>query len=153
MAEAPDVVAALLYVATNTDPFNGSHALYGAVKLKRGYPLGEMETPTVALYEFGGTGMPRGLGTIKQNREAVGRVDVLAETSMDGARIVEKLRNVWQADYDCDGSGAVGDVGNGYMRETGGVKDLLFSEPAPLEWDSNLDVKRLVFDVTVKFRD
>jgi len=155
MAELPDAINALLHVAVNSSPFNlsGSNPLYEAVKFKSGFPRGSMETPTVALYEFGGANQPQGLGTIKQWRDPTIRVDVLAETGLDALRIIEKLRDAWRADFDCEGSGDVGDVGNGYVRETGTVKSVGFAEPRDAPWDDVGRVKRKIFDLTIRFGD
>ena len=155
MTESPDVVAALLYVVDNSSPFNldGSNPLYESVKLKRGFQRGEMETPTVALYPFGGGGQRKGQGTVDQWRTSTIRCDVLTETYMDGMRIVEKVRAAWQSDFNCEANDIVGEVGTGYVRETGGVKDIQFAEPRELPWDEKKSVVRLSFDITVKFGD
>jgi hypothetical protein len=151
--ELPDVITALLYVADNSSPFNGTHALYKNVLFKRGYPLGDMKTPTVALYVSGGNNVATGLGTVRQWRTPTISVDVLAENDLEAERIAEKLRDVWQADFDCDGTGTVGTVTNGYIRETGGVKNIEFSEPRIAPWDDAGRVNRRTFEITVKFKD
>lgn len=153
MTELVDVVGALLYVAKNTIPFSGSNALYSSVNFRRGYPFGNLETPTVALYTVGGQNYAKGLGTVRQWREPIVTVDILTENDLEAGRIAEKLRQVWQADFDCDGSGAVGDIGNGYLRETGKIKDIGFSEAVIADWDEKGRVSRRTMDITVRFGD
>lgn len=157
MSETTDIISALLYVAQYTSPFTTSHALYGAVKFVKGYPLFSLETPTVALYEFGGPmGRPKGLGRVTCWRSPVIRVDILTETKMDATRIIERLRLAWQADYECVHYGEAGydpgDVGNGYLRASG-VKGIEFGEPQDAPWDDQGRVARKIFDLSVKFGD
>jgi hypothetical protein len=152
MAESVEIVSALLYVAANSSPFTGANAEYSVTQFKRGFQRESMETPTLALYEFGGPGQPQGLGTVDQYRSLTVRTDILADTRLGALRIGEKARAAWQADYNCEGGGSVGDVGNGYAREAG-VKGLAFSEPRDAPWDETGRVARIVFDLVVTYRD
>lgn len=151
--ESFDVVTALLHVASNTAPFNGSHALYSVVKFKRGYPLGSMEVPTVAISGFGGNGRRRGLGTEDEWRLPRYALDVLAADPVAASRIYEQLRKAWQADLNAEGAGSEGDVGVGYLRRTGLIKNFAVSEPTPASWDSAGRVRRLTASIQLEFPD
>jgi hypothetical protein len=158
VTEAPDVVSALLYVAQNTDPFQSSYIgngadLYTAVKFVRGYPLGETETPTVALEVTSGPNRPTGLGTVRQYRRPTIVVHVLTETEMESQRIVEWLRQAWQADFDVDAGAGTGAVGDGYLRLTGNVGYVWFSESQIAPWDEAGRINRRIFNVEVFFAD
>jgi hypothetical protein len=153
MTDLTTSVASLLHVASNTSPFNGAHGLYSKVKFKRGYPLGSMETPTVALHPTGGMNAVQGLGTVDQWRFPTVRCEILTETEMDAKAIIEKLRQAWQRDYNCEAGGVVGTVGTGYLRETGEIKYIRFNEAQRGPWDDAGQVVRFFFDLTLEIGD
>lgn len=151
MTERTDAIAAMLYVLENSTPFNGTHALYSKVKFVKDYPRGEMETPTVALEGLSGANVAQGLGTVDQWRSPDIRCHILTETRMDAERIWEKARAALQYDFNCEDSGIVGTVGNGYLREVGEIKYLTFGELTEAPWAR--DVVRKFADVGIKIGD
>jgi len=159
LTEMTTAINALLHVAQNTDPFDSGFAgdgaaVYTATKLVSGFPLGEdVEVTTVALYELGGPSMPQGLGTVKQWRRPTIRVDVLSEYETYARRILDKLRQAWINDFDAVGAGSEGDVGVGYLRVTGEIKYIEFSEPRRTDWDGQGRITRFVMDMTIMFGD
>jgi hypothetical protein len=147
----------MLHVAQNTNPFKSSYtgtgaALYTVVKFKKDYPLGTIETPTVSLYEFGGVSIPRSLGRVDQRQQPIIRCDVLADDGMAAARILEAVRETWQADFNTTG-GDTGAVGDGYLRVTGKIKYMRFSPPQRGTWDEAGNVSRKWFDVQIDYFD
>lgn len=158
MTDPADVVSAFLHVAQNTDPFESSYTgdgadFYTSVQFKRGYPLGETYTPTVALELSGGNSQRVGLGTVRQYRFPSIIVHVLTEGELESQRVIEHLRNAWQADFDVDtgvGSGAVGD---GYLRITAEVGDIKFTESRKVPWDEAGRINRRTFEIIPSFAD
>lgn len=153
MTELVESINALLHVAENTDPFNGADGFYSLCKFKSGYPKGEMETPTVALHVQPGRNQAQGLGTVDQWRFPSVRCDVLTETELEAMRTVEKLRAAWQRDFNCEAGGVVGTVGTGYLRETGEIKNLKFTEAQRGPWDDAGQVVRFFFDLELEVGD
>jgi hypothetical protein len=151
MTERVDAITAMLYVLDNSAPFTGSHALYSKVKFVRFQPLVDMETPTVALEGLSGINDAQGLGTVDQYRQPDIRCHVLTDTRMDAERIWEKCRAAFQYDFNCEDAGAAGTVGNGYLREVGYIKYLMFNELTEAPWDRG--VFRFLSDVGIVIGD
>lgn len=149
MTEIPDAIALLLYAAQNASPFT-DETFYQTVTFVSGYPAEDVSKPAVAIYLLGGSNSPKGLGTVTQYRRTSLRVDVITEHRLENQRIVEKLRDVWQADFDVADPTDPGTLGNGYLR-AGGIKYLEFAEAGEVAWDV-LHVRQ-VFDVTLRIGD
>lgn len=147
-----DAVGAIVELCEQSAPFNGSHALYSTVEFVREYPLGSLDTPRVAFTTAGGGNLPKGLGTYDRRRRPRIQVDVLADTPMDAARILQRVRELILADYNHDGSGVVGTPGKGYLLAQS-VKVVTMGEGQPVPWDEAGRVKRVVADAVVEFDD
>ena len=150
-----DAVSALVYLCENSSPFSGDHALYSTVEFVRGYPLGSMDTPTVAFSTAGGSNSPKGLGDYDRRRRPRVQVDVLADDAMAAARVLQNVRAAILADYNHDGDSEEiedGEPSRGYLLAQG-VKSVTIGEANDAVWDEAGRVKRLVADAVVEFFD
>src|SRR5438105_368872 len=128
MSTLSTAIAALLNVGKTTfqaqsgDPTWG--ALYAAILWKDAWPFAEVKSfnPTIFLYELGGQPAAQGLGTVKQWRHPRIRVDIFCNANADVRQAFEALRSAWITDFNyVNGSGA---VGQGYLRQTGSIKNI-----------------------------
>ena len=58
---------------------------------------------------------------------------------------------MWQADFDCAAAGVFGTVGTGYLRDTGKIKYMEYTEPVAAPWNEKLH--RVIFSINVRFND
>ena len=143
-----DAIGEIINVLSGSEPFSGSHALYGAVRFVPEYPLLSMQTPTVAFSPSGGSNRPRGLGTWARIGRPNYQVDVLADTSLEARRIFQRVRQAVQADYENgDGSGV---IGKGYLKGKL-IKSVTFGEPRSAIWDTEGRVQRVIAPMTVQY--
>lgn len=153
-----DAMQALLHVASNSLPFSDTavnEPVYSSVSFTWGYPNEDAQAYTVALVPNGGRFRRLELGSVAQERKPNITVLILTPYVIEARRICQKLREVWIADmdwtaFDYTGTLSFGDVGAGYLRETGLIKDLTFTEATGAPWEN---LKRLQFNVSPRIRD
>lgn len=107
--------------------------------------------PTIALYEMGGNADSQGLGNVKAWRFSRLRLDVFMGNADNARQAFEALRSIWIADFNT--SPAVNVVGQGYLRLTGGIKNLNISESRALSWEKSQVQYRRNADVLIEIGD
>jgi hypothetical protein len=143
-----DAIGEIIAVLSGSEPFGGSHPLYGSVQFVPNFPLGDMDVPTVAFSPIGGTNEGRGLGTYKRIGHPLYQVDVLANTELEARRIFQRVRQALQADYENnDGTGM---IGKGYLRAKG-IRSVVMGEPRSVDWDEAGRVRRVVAEMRIEY--
>lgn len=148
------VCNALINVAKTTikaqisDPTWGD--LYTRLQFKPSMLVDTLDWPTIAIYEVSGQTQAQGLGTVKRWRYPTIRVDVAAGRLQDIRQIIEAACAAWITDFN-NGSGN-GTVGNGYLRQAGGLKNISFSDMRSAPLDKREFFRRFI-DIAVEFGD
>lgn len=125
--------------------------LYTAVRFRDVWPYDTYDWPTITVFEIGGKPQAQGLGTIKQWRHQILRVDAMCGRLKDSRQLLEQVRTAWINDINF--TPETGSVGKGYLRQTGGIKYLEFiNDPknAPLD---KRNYFRRVFDIQIEIGD
>lgn len=124
--------------------------LYTTLHLDSKYPLDTYDQPTASFYEVSGPSDSQGVGTAKQWRRPVIRCDVRCGRYQDVRQIVEQVRTALITDFNyVNGNGT---TGQGYLRGTGGIKLLQFSEMRSAPLDKREMFRRLL-DIIVEVGD
>jgi hypothetical protein len=143
-------IEALLHVAKGSSPFTTAHAFYSTVDFVFGYPSSDAAIPSVAVYPAGGNANARELGSVDQDRYPTLQVSVLTRYKTEAFRLIEKVTEAWKQDFNCEGGGSLGSIGKGYLRVSGELKNIQFSEPVEAEWEN---ASRLVSEISLWIRD
>jgi hypothetical protein len=146
-------VDALIYLWKNSAPFNGTNALYTAVRFVPEYPLNEVGTPVVAVSEAGGGSDAKEVGYYNRWRRPRLQVDVLAGDILAARRIVQRMRAALLQDLNHGKTTvAVGQPGRGYLHAQG-MRRAVLGEARPEPWDEAGRVARVVADLDIRFSD
>ncbi|MBN1610371.1 MAG: hypothetical protein JW940_27330 [Polyangiaceae bacterium] len=146
-------VDALIYLWQNSDPFNGTNALYSAVRFVPEYPQAGMATPAVGLSLAGGVGVGKEIGWANRWRTPRIQVDILAADMLAATRIYQHMRTALITDLNHAGAtGDAGDPGKGYLHAQG-IRRVVMGEPIEQPWDDAGRVRRLVADAEPLFAD
>lgn len=106
---------------------------------------------TTYFYKATGQAVNQGLGVASQWRTPRIRVDVLTNTYDETEKAFEALRSAWITDFNV--SSPTGAVGSGYLRATGGIKDLIIGESQGAPWDDKGLVFRRIADIQIMIGD
>lgn len=157
MTTLPVAIAALRFVgltrfaAQVSDPTWG--ALYTATVFKDEWPFEDAHpaTPSVYVYEMAGLTTKQGLGTTKTWRKTRVRLDIWAHDKAEARQLFEAVRAAWITDMNY--SAGNGTVGQGYLRDTGGLKDLLIGEAQTTSVSKRAIIFRRFADVYIEIGD
>jgi hypothetical protein len=158
MTTLSTTLAALLDVAKFNFLANQSDVTYGQLYANmlwfNTWPWDEglQDTfPRIHIYANAGTVQNQGLGTVKAWRHPRVRVEVFANKFGDAMQAFEQLRVAWIADFNTlNGNGL---KGQGYLRQTGGIKYIEIGEHSAADWEKRLLVYRRLADLTLEIGD
>ncbi len=157
MADLTTAIAALIKVGKDSFAANTGDPTFGQMyEITRWADTWQPDTfnwPTVAIYRAGGTAFAQGLGTAKQWRYPILRVDIFARNYAEAEKSMEALRTFWIADRDYTPVNVAGVVGQGYLRVVGKIKWIEIGEARALAWEkSGVQFRRLA-DIRVEIGD
>lgn len=138
------------FIANGSDPTWGT--LYGNMLWNLRQPFGHFEGQNaIYLYKTGGQTLQQGLGTVKEWRYSRIRLDILCDTYANAEQTFEFLRTAWITDF--NNSPAVNAVGTGYLRLTGGIKNIQIGESQSAPWETRGLVFRRIADINLEIGD
>lgn len=152
MSTLPVAIDALVKVAHDNFIAAGGSLLPNIVWEKT-WPFGVYRDnfPTIFLYPLTGRTANKGLGTVTQWRMPNLRSEVFANTYADTVLMFEQLRTAWITDFNAwTGPFA---PGQGYLRNTGGIKYIEIGESRSTDWEERKIVFRRIADVTIEIGD
>ena len=139
------------YLAQAGDPTYGT--LYANMVWEARWPFNIYtdDHPTIFLYEYQGSAERKGLGFVEQWRYPILRADLFANKAADVRQMFEALRAAWIADFNNMVSPYT--PGQGYLRHTGGLKNLEIGESRSTDWDERNVVFRRTVDIRIEIGD
>lgn len=137
-------VAVQAFVASATTPMTSTEViLHSPFEIYK-------DVPAVYIYQNGGINEPQGLGTVSQYRDPRIRVEVFAGTYADVDTLVDAIRSAWHTDMNY--TPWTNAAGTGYLRVTGGLKNLSIGEFQSSEWEKRGLVYRRIADVNAEIK-
>jgi hypothetical protein len=137
------------FASLSSDPTYGN--MYAQARWVNAWLPDTFNWPTIALYEMGGNTESQGLGFVSEWRYSRLRLDVFMGTPEYARQAFEALRAIWITDFDTTPS--VNVAGQGYLRLTGGIKNLNISESRALSWEKSQVQYRRNADVLIEIGD
>lgn len=144
-------IAQSALIAVAQVPFTALGEPLSLTQFEKSYPTDNLKLNRVAIWLTGGASQAKGLGKTAQWRRPRFRVDVFMGAIDWAETAVQTLRAAWITDLEFTPIANV--AGQGYLRWTGGIKGIEFTEPRATTFEKSQAQFRRIFEIVVLIGD